>query len=139
MTVTETEFAQAQALASAQQQAGRATAARYDRRTSRVIVRLSNGVEIAVPTCLVQGLADALPDELDNIEISPSGLGLHWPKLDTDVYVPALLQGVFGSKQWMASQLGAIGGKARTTAKAAASRRNGRKGGRPHKTAAHAA
>jgi len=42
-----------------------------------------------------------------------TGLGLHWPKLDADVYVPALLQGVFGSKQWMAAQLGAVGGKAR--------------------------
>ncbi|MER8672015.1 DUF2442 domain-containing protein [Mesorhizobium sp. M1156] len=33
--------------------------------------------------------------------ISPTGLGLHWPQLDADVDVPALLQGVFGSKRWM--------------------------------------
>jgi hypothetical protein len=58
-------------------------------------------------------------------------LGLHWPKLDTDLYVPALLQGVFGSKQWMAQQLGAQGGRSRTAAKVAAARANGRKGGRP--------
>ncbi|WP_352509685.1 MULTISPECIES: DUF2442 domain-containing protein [unclassified Mesorhizobium] len=31
--------------------------------------------------------------------ISPTGLGLHWPQLDADVDVPALLQGVFGSKR----------------------------------------
>jgi hypothetical protein len=55
---------------------------------------------------------------------------LHWPKLDADVYVPALLQGVFGSKSWLAAQLGAAHGKVRSRAKAAASRENGRKGGR---------
>ena len=71
---------------------------------------------------------------LAEIEISPAGLGLHWPRLDADVYVPALLQGVFGSKSWIARQLGAAGGHARSAAKAAASRENGRKGGRPSKT-----
>jgi hypothetical protein len=35
---------------------------------------------------------------LAEIEISPAGVGLHWPKLDADVHVPALLQDVLGSK-----------------------------------------
>jgi len=70
-----------------------------------------------------------------DIEISPAGLGLHWRRLDADLYVPALLQGVFGSKSWMARQLGAEGGRARTVAKVAASRENGRKGGRPRNAA----
>jgi len=60
---------------------------------------------------------------------------LHWPKLDADVYVPALLQGVLGSKSWMAKQLGTVGGQARTEAKSAAAWENGRKGGRPKKIA----
>jgi hypothetical protein len=49
--------------------------------------------------------------------------------------VPALLQGVFGSKSWMARHLGSAGGRARSDAKAEAARTNGRKGGRPRKTA----
>jgi len=49
--------------------------------------------------------------------------------------VPALLQGIFGSKSWMARELGAEGGRARTVAKVTASRENGRKGGRPKKAA----
>jgi hypothetical protein len=54
---------------------------------------------------------------------------------DADIYVPALLRGVFGSKHWMAAHLGANGGKVRSGAKAAASRENGRKGGRQRKLA----
>ena len=82
-----------------------------------------------------EGLAGASPEHLADIEISPAGLGLHWPRLDADLYVPALLQGMFGSKSWMARELGAEGGRARTVAKIAASRANGRKGGRPKKAA----
>jgi hypothetical protein len=116
-------------------EAGHAVSARYDRRRSRVVVTLNTGVELAFPTRLAEGLAGASHENLADIEISPAGLGLRWPKLDADFYVPALLQGVFGSKSWMARQLGAEGGRARTVAKVAASRKNGRKGGRPRKAA----
>ena len=113
-----------------------AVAARYDRRVSRVMVTLSNGLELAFPPHLAEGLADAKPADLAIIEITPAGLGLHWPKLDADLYLPALLQGVFGSPRWMAGLLGRSGGLARTVAKGAAARVNGRKGGRPRKIAA---
>jgi len=113
----------------------RAIAARYDRRVSRIVVGLSNGLELAFPPRLAEGLADAKPGDLAAIEITPTGLGLHWPKLDADLYLPALLEGVFGSPRWMASLLGKSGGLARTAAKAAAARANGRKGGRPRKRA----
>jgi hypothetical protein len=109
--------------------------ARYDRRRARVIIALNTGVELAFPTRLAEGLAGASHENLADIEITPAGLGLHWPRLDADLYVPALLQGVFGSKTWMARHLGAEGGRARTPAKSAASRTNGRKGGRPKKAA----
>jgi hypothetical protein len=62
-----------------------------------------------------------------------SCLGIHFPTLDADLYVPALLEGVRGSKSWMAAQLGAAGGRTRTAAKAMASRENGKRGGRPRK------
>ena len=116
-------------------EAGHAVSARYDRRRARVVIGLNTGVELTFPAGLAEGLADASPDSLAVIEISPAGLGLHWPKLDADLSVPGLLQGVLGSKKWMARQLGAEGGKARTAAKVAASRANGRKGGRPRKLA----
>ncbi len=109
--------------------------ARYDRRVSRVIVGLDNGLELAFPPRLAQGLEHATPADLAIIEISPLGDGLHWPAIDADLYVPGLLQGVFGSKSWVARHLGAAGGRARSDAKVAAARENGRKGGRPRKLA----
>jgi hypothetical protein len=80
-----------------------------------------------------QGLAGAKPSDLAEIEITPSGYGLHWPRLDADLWLPALLEGVFGSRAWMAARLGAVGGKATSDAKAAAARENGTLGGRPRK------
>jgi len=133
MDVPEREFEQAETRAALLREAGHAVSARYDRRTSRIIVMLNTGVQLAFPTKLAEGLAGAPPECLAEIEISPAGLGLHWPRLDADVYVPALLQGVFGSKNWMARELGANGGRSRTDAKVAAARENGLKGGRPRK------
>ncbi len=135
MAVTEGELAQAEARMTLLREAGHAVAARYDRHRSRVVVRLNTGVELTFPARLAEGLANATADSLAEIEITPAGLGLHWPRLDADLYVPALLQGVFGSKSWMARQLGAEGGRSRTLAKIAAARANGRKGGRPKKRA----
>ena len=110
-----------------------AVSARYDPLSGRVIVTLRHGVEFIFPTEIAEGLAGAQPADLADIEISPSGLGLHWPRLDADFYLPGLLAGEFGTKKWMASELGAAGGRARSAAKAAAARENGRRGGRPRK------
>jgi Protein of unknown function (DUF2442) len=111
-----------------------ATSARYDRRLDRVMVGLSSGIELAFPPHKAQGLETAKPSQLHPIEISPSGFGIHFPKLDADLYIPALIEGFFGSKRWMASRLGASGGRAKSRVKASASRRNGRLGGRPKKS-----
>ena len=108
-----------------------AVSVRYDRRVHRVVIGLSSGIEIGFLPHATQGLEAAKPADLDVIEISPSGLGLHFPKLDADVYVPALLEGVLGSRHWAAAQLGKKGGSVRSAAKAEAARANGRRGGRP--------
>ncbi|MGP1664558.1 MAG: DUF2442 domain-containing protein [Rhodanobacter sp.] len=109
--------------------------ARYDRARGLVFVALNSGVQIGFPPAMAQGLSNATTAQLGNIEITPTGLGLHWPMLDADLYVPNLLRGILGSSQWMAAKLGAEGGRVRSTAKAASARANGLKGGRPRKTA----
>ena len=135
MAITKQQFEKAEARSQALRQSGYTVSARYDELGSRVIVDLNTGVQIAFPTALTEGLANASPEDLAEIEISPAGLGLHWPRLDADVYVPALLDGIFGSRRWMAQQLGRTGGQSRSAAKRVAARQNGLKGGRPKKTA----
>jgi hypothetical protein len=76
----------------------RATSARYDRRDARIDVGSSNGLELGVPVDRAQGLAGAKPSDLTDIEISPTGLGLHSPRLDADLYLPTLMEGVFGTR-----------------------------------------
>ena len=107
--------------------------ARYDRRQQRIVVQLNSGLQVVFGPQMIEDLQDAKPRDLQEIEITPSGFGLHFPRLDADVYLPGLLAGQFGSRRWMAAQLGQRGGSSRSAAKAAAARTNGRLGGRPRK------
>jgi uncharacterized protein DUF2442 len=111
----------------------RAVAAHYDRKTGRIVVELSSKVIVAFSPRDAEGLEDAKPSQLDAIEISPSGFGIHFPAVDADLYVPGILEGILGSKRWMASRLGQLGGQSRSRAKMAAARTNGKLGGRPRK------
>ncbi len=113
----------------------RAVSARYDRRSGRIVIGLNSGLEIGLLPKDAEGLDKASPAELEKIEISPLGYGIHFPKLDADLYLPALLEGVYGSRRWMAARLGGLGGLSRSRGKIAASRKNGKLGGRPRKSA----
>jgi hypothetical protein len=135
MEITGGEVERAEKRTEALRRAGYAVSARYDRATGRIIVDLNTSVQIVVPVDKIEGLSGAAPEDLEEIGVSPAGLGLYWPRLDAEVYVPGLLQGTFGTRRWMAGELGAAGGKARSIAKVAAARENGRKGGRPKKAA----
>ena len=88
---------------------GCATSAHYERKTDRLVIALSTGIEVAFRPRDAQGLERALPHQLDTIEISPSGLGIHFPKLDADIYLPGLPESFFGSKQWIVGHLGKMG------------------------------
>jgi Protein of unknown function (DUF2442) len=110
--------------------------ATYDEARDRVIITFKSNLELSFDPRITQGLSQANAVELSEIEISPSGLGVHFPKLDADVYVPSLLKGITGSKVWMASLMGKEGGKVRSTTKTTSSRLNGTKGGRPRREAA---
>jgi hypothetical protein len=137
MTITSQEFKEATARAKAlKASTPAATSARFDRKSGNIIVTLSSGVGIFFSPKDALGLEDGTPAQLSHIEITPSGFGLHFPKLDADLYVPAILEGFLGSRKWMAARLGAAGGSSRSKPKAAAARANGSLGGRPRKHAA---
>lgn len=111
----------------------RAVAARYDGETGRVAVELANGCTYIFPARLAQELQGADDEALSGILVDGAGFNLHWPAIDADLYVPALIAGVFGTRDWMAKEWARTAGRATTPAKAAASRANGAKGGRPRK------
>lgn len=116
-----------------------ATAVRYDRAGRKFTVELANGTAFIFPADLCQALRGSSDDDLAAVELTPGGYGLHWEPLDADLGIAGLLTGFFGSRSWMDSlrrEMQAKGGRAKTAAKAAAVRENGKKGGRPRKRAA---
>jgi Protein of unknown function (DUF2442) len=110
----------------------RAVSIEYRSGLDLFIIKLSNGERLVLQRELIEGLQSATRRQLANVEITPQGSGLHWQDLDVDFYVPNLRRHIYGTRQWM-SRIGKLGGAARTSAKAEASRINGRAGGRPRK------
>lgn len=108
----------------------RAARATYYARDATLRIKLTNGATITVPVRLIPGLKGAPAAEVRAVEVLGRGGGLHWDSLDLDLSVPALVSSVFAGPEWMA-ELGRAGGQRSSAAKAAAARRNGRKGGRP--------
>jgi hypothetical protein len=102
-----------------------------------LILKLDDGHRCLIPREDIEGLQDATPRQIAQVEILGNGTGLHWPALDLDHYVPNLLQHIYGTKRWMA-QIGRRGGLAKSTAKRKSSRANGLKGGRPRLAASQA-
>jgi hypothetical protein len=111
-----------------------AVSVRYDRRHDTIVVVMSNRAQLVVPRLLLQGLQNATADELRGGEVAEQGTALTWHALDADFTVVSLLRGVYGGRKWM-SELARYAGATTSPAKAAAARRNGRKGGRPRKKA----
>lgn len=105
----------------------RATGARYDRRTGRVSVRLNSGIDISFEPRDVADLAQATAETLGLVKIDGAGGTLHFPRLDVDLSIPRLLESFLGPQPWT-----------RREARAVASRENGKRGGRPRKSAVKA-
>jgi len=134
--LTDTQIATAVARGDALRQSEPcAHSVRFDAATSRLILDLRNGCSYIFPTALVQELQGASPDALAGALIDGDGFNLHIPALAADLYIPALVAGIFGTRSWMASALARTAGRSKTPAKAAAARANGAKGGRPRKQA----
>jgi Protein of unknown function (DUF2442) len=110
----------------------KAVGAAYRPKGDVIVIKLASGVELVIPRKLMQGLESADPKDAADVRIDDHGSSLHWESLDVDHYVPGLIAGVFGTREWMA-HIGKTGSRARRAAKRAASRRNGRKSGRPRK------
>ena len=63
----------------ARREDGYVVSASYDADRDRIVMVFDTGVEASFPTERAEGLRGACAEDLAEIEISPSGLGLHWP------------------------------------------------------------
>ena len=130
-----TQIPAARARAARESKAGRrATSARYDARTGRVMVELTSGFMFGFPAKAIPALAKATATPLAQVQVSPAGNGLHWEALDADLSVPALLLASVGHSDKL-GELARLAGSSKSAAKAAAARENGLKGGRPRQVA----
>jgi hypothetical protein len=102
----------------------RAVKARFDRRAERVVIRLDTGIEFAFDPRLAPGLEKAAADDLVGVTVEGVGSTLHFPRLDADFTVSRLLEGFLGPMDWT-----------RREARSLASRENGKRGGRPRRSA----
>jgi hypothetical protein len=104
--------------------------ARYDRQRDAIEAELSTGAMLVVPRSLILGFAKAGPQLLADLEITPGGEGLWSNAVDDGVLLEQLLVIAAGDVT-----LGTIGARINASktspARAAASRANGAKGGRP--------
>lgn len=101
----------------------RVLSARFDRRSHRVLVSLDTGLDFSFDPKRMRGLSDASADDLAGVRVEGVGSTLHFPRLDADFSVAGLLEELLGPLEWT-----------RMEARAAASRENGKRGGRPRKT-----
>jgi hypothetical protein len=108
--------------------------ARYDREGDTLDLTLRKGVTVRFPRRQIWELADKSPDDLAEIEIQPGGDGLTFPRTDVDISVPGLLREELGVL--FARALGRRARGRTSPKKAASSKENGKKGGRPKRKAA---
>jgi hypothetical protein len=107
-------------------------AATYDRRRDMIRVDLSTGATLSVPRRLILGFAKAKPNQLADLEISFGREGLWSDTIDDGVLLEQLV--VIAAGEPVLGVIGArINGSKKSEARAAASRLNGVKGGRPRK------
>jgi Protein of unknown function (DUF2442) len=111
-----------------------ATRARYLPRVRAIEVTLPSGAAVTVPVSLLPALTNVGEDVLAEVHVSPGGWGVCWDEVDVQYEVGGILA-VAGWPHPAAAmrELGRIGGRTKSPARARASRANGAKGGRPRK------
>ncbi|HEY9723168.1 MAG TPA: DUF2442 domain-containing protein [Oscillatoriaceae cyanobacterium] len=68
-----------------------ATAIQYDADSHRFTITLLAGGKVSFDVAQVPELAGATSGQLADVELSPSGGGIHWPQLDMDISVAGLV------------------------------------------------
>ena len=98
----------------------------------RITIDFNNGATFSFLAESVEAISQLPSEILATVELTPSGKGLRWDEPDIDLSIQGLLLGIFGSNVWM-REIAVKGGSSTSEKKKAASRANGKKGGRPRK------
>ncbi|MFP5459798.1 MAG: DUF2442 domain-containing protein [Bacteriovoracia bacterium] len=115
-----------------------AKAVRFEPESRRVELVFSGDVSLGFGVEQVEELAEATDAELARLELSPSGATLSLRARDVDIAVDGLLLTLLGAAGWkdaLRAQLNREVARITSEAKARAARENGKKGGRPRKSA----
>ena len=76
---------------------------RYDRASGDIVICFASGASFAVPARALQDLETASDDDLADVSLLGE-TGLHWEKLDIDFSIAGLMQGRFGTAQFMTAR-----------------------------------
>ncbi len=110
----------------------------YERKADVVVLTLSTGAFVGVPRRVIPGLADAEPAKLKDLTVMTGGDVVWSDAVDSGVHLDQIVSLAIGDA--LLRRLGARAfASTRTPKRAAASRSNGAKGGRPRKKASTAA
>ena len=81
--------------------APKAVAAKFDKKSKRMMFEMQNGITLLVPVNLVQGLQTSDDKALSDFELFMEGSEIHWETLDVQFRVGSFLKGIFGTPKWM--------------------------------------
>ena len=98
-TTTDEEIDAALERAKNEPELPRALSVEYNDALDVIVLRIDDGRRIVIPREEMQGLENAIPSQLSEIEIH-GGLDIAWPQLDVDHYLPYLLEGKYATERW---------------------------------------
>ena len=99
--MTDEEIDEAIAAAEKEADLPAARTAQYLPETRLLLISLKSGQRLAFPVEDLEDIKGATNEDLSEIELHGPGTALHFTKFGHGVYVPALVEGVFGSEKWM--------------------------------------
>ncbi len=97
--ITEAMLADAAVAGEKELERPRAKAVSYDAARVRLIIELVSGAVLDIPLPATERLSKATERERGTMELTPFGLGIHWPLVDEDLYVPRLVEQYTASMQ----------------------------------------
>lgn len=97
--VTEEMLRKASAAGDKELDRPRAKAVRYDAERVRLVIELVSGATLDIPLPMTERLLNASERERSTMVLTPFGLGIHWPLVDEDLYVPRLVEQCTASLQ----------------------------------------